>query len=165
MIQGSRNAPIAIPMALGLLAGIRVFVHFVTDMPTFIWAGPNARDPHQLSPLQHYASAPASLVGVAVAFVGLAGIFDEILPGLPRVVPVIVAGVGAAMALIILVMFVTISVSFMRVAFDRSSVRAAVLAIYLPIHWLLLGAMSWIAGALVGGLAFGFLAILLSWSF
>ena len=119
-----------------IAAGLRL----VTDLPTFIWRGlpRRARD---LSPLHQYACAPLALVPLAaIPFVLAMTVFQgDFVDNSGQVRP------GAWILVIlpwlpILFFLWRIPLRFMQMATNHRE-RVRLLAVYLPLHWLIVGGM------------------------
>ncbi|HVT88961.1 MAG TPA: hypothetical protein VHD56_08925 [Tepidisphaeraceae bacterium] len=139
-----RDGLLAIAYAVGLLFGIALFAQIATDMPTFIWRGLHPTHPHELSPIQNYASAPISFIGISLVFAASSMIVRLAFPGAPFYVTRMVLNLAAVVALAIFVWFLIISLCFMRTSTGCSAMRIIVLGLYLPFHW--------IGAAIMGGL-------------
>lgn len=135
--------PVIIIYAGGFI-GLYVALHAATDLPTFIWKGlPGAE--RKLSPLHHYACASIwllSAIGVEVGVIaaGLAhGILSDRTDS-PAAVPVFLA--AYAVGALILLMIWRTPVVLMKTATNCSRRAALILALYLPVHWLMAAALG-----------------------
>jgi hypothetical protein len=116
-----------------------IFLALATDMPLFIWKGLPSRPPHELAPVHHYASAPLALTPlVAVMWVG-AVVVNRFAPDGPA--PVF-AGVTAVVVLAFGFKIWTVPLHLMWSATRCRVARVMGLAVYLPLHWLLMAFMA-----------------------
>ena len=145
MLQAWRRGPGEFSEVVTFVASLWLacvfFLRLATDMPVFIWQGLPSLPPNELAPLHHYAAAPLALAPL----VGLLGV----------VVPVLawsygadaelfymanVGAVGVAVAWVVLC-WVTPLV-LMRRATGCGPGRVAALALYLPVHCLIMAVLT-----------------------
>ena len=128
--------------------GTVIFLRLATDMPLFIWKGLPSLPPSELAPLHHYAAAPLALTpGVMVAAVLLpAMVASARLP--MEWVHMARVGAVAAVAAWVLICWHTPLV-LMKTATGCDNRRVALLALYLPFHWLLMAALTWMSAAVI----------------
>jgi hypothetical protein len=149
MIRGQSLDPlivVGILIALSTVA-FAVFLTLATDMPLFIWKGLPSRPPNELAPVHHYASAPLALMPLlAVVWLGaIAAVrfapneFIEFAAGLT---------VAVAIGAIVLATWV-VPLILMRSATGCAASRVVALAVYLPLHWLIIAAMAGLGVAVV----------------
>jgi hypothetical protein len=150
---------ISMTIGLGIESVILyAFFIFATDMPTFIWSGVEA-DPNNLAPLHHYAAAPLALS--PLLGIGLLGMLlgpflrlrfllsaNLVFGWLGTVVPV----VGIAILIAVLLMIWSWPQILMQRATKCSTWRVLALALYLPIHWILIGSIAIVVGAPLMGM-------------
>lgn len=130
-----QTVPVYVMAWVIIAAGLRI----VSDLPTFIWSG-LPRRASDLSPLHQYACAPLALVPLVLLPLLVSMMLfesDMVDPG-GQLTP------AAWLFLVLLVPVVVLSwsipVRFMKSATgDRQ--RAVLLAVYLPIHWLIVASM------------------------
>ena len=132
---------ITLPVLITVIftAAFAVFLVLATDMPLFIWKGLPSRPPNELAPVHHYAAAPLALTPLmALLVIGAAAVI--------RFVPEdfgFLAGVGVSFAAVALVLTMwLLPLVLMRYATRCRAARVMALAVYLPIHWLLIAVMA-----------------------
>ena len=135
-----------------------VLLRLATDLPTFIWQG-LAANPNDLAPLHYYAAAPLALVPV-VAVPGcmllqyaqhLGGVYKNQVE-LATLAVMVLGGIG------ILAWLWWIPLFLMKEATGCSFRRVIALAVYLPVHWVLMLAMC----SMAYGVAIFVLSLLLT---
>lgn len=128
------------------------FLRLATDMPVFIWQGLPSRPPNELAPLHHYAAAPLALTPV----VGLLSVIVPLLAWMMSGPPELfyMAAVAAAG---VLVAWGALSwatpLVLMRRATGCGPGRVLALALYLPVHCLIMAVLVF-ASVMVGVLLF-----------
>jgi hypothetical protein len=132
----------------GYFAGV-LFLRLATDMPLFIWKGLPSLPPSELAPLHQYAAAPLGLIPLAlVVTVGLPAMAASAgLPD-PYLHPVQALAILAAGAWIVALWQTPLVL--MKTATGCGNRRVALLALYLPLHWLLMFSMVAMASMVVG---------------
>ena len=117
---------------IAISAGLRL----ASDLPTFIWRG-LPRRAGDLSPLHQYACAPLALVPLVTLpwVLGLLMFESEMLDPSGQVMPAAWIFIAALMAPIIVLAWL-IPVRFMDAA-THNRHRVTLLAVYLPLHWLI----------------------------
>jgi hypothetical protein len=116
-------------------------------MPLFIWKGLPSRPPNELAPIHHYASAPLALTPLlAILWIGavaagriISGDAIEFAAGLT---------VAVTMLALLLIAWI-LPLVLMRCATDCRAARVVALAVYLPVHWLLIAVMAGLGFAVV----------------
>jgi hypothetical protein len=108
------------------------FLLLCTDMPTFIWKG-LPYSPDDLAPLHYYTAAPLFLLTVLSPVAAAAVLYHPYAA--------VVAGVGV---LLVVVLLWSLPLTFMR-ATGASLGPVVMLAVYLPVHWALIG----VAGGMI----------------
>jgi len=154
--------PVALPYLGTLLLTIGVwlcgliFLRLATDMPLFIWKGLPNLPPSELAPLHHYAAAPLALAPLALPMVAIWPAL-AITMNAPEVL-VLLAVLLALLSLGAWLMFLwRIPQVLMKSATRCGGGRVAMLALYLPAHWLMMAivvALSAITAGFVLALAF-----------
>ena len=126
--------------AIGWGAAV-MFMRLATDMPLFIWKGHPLLPPHELAPVQHYAAAPLALTP-AVFLLAL------VLPGLAwslrggrEWANLSAAGAAIALAAWVAVAWRTPLV-LMKAATGCGPDRVLLLALYLPLHCLIMAVLT-----------------------
>lgn len=129
--------PVFVLAALVGMVGSYLFFLLCTDLPTFIWSGLKG-DPNKLAPLHHYACAPLALWPL-VAVVELAVVSGCQWLELSRAQTAIVI---VAIVIFVAFLFLTwwLPQVLMQNGSNCSTLRVAMLALYLPIHWILIAA-------------------------
>jgi hypothetical protein len=125
-----------------------VFLRMATDLPTFIWRGMPGRT-YDLSPLHQYAAAPLALfLPAAIVFVALT---FGLGAGMITSGELTEAGALVLVALIAIVLAWSWAAPliFMQVATRCSVGRVALLALYLPVHWVLMAALVLMASGAI----------------
>ena len=123
-------------LPIGWVAAV-LFLSLATDLPVFIWKGLPSRPPHELAPLHHYAAAPVAFAPlVAAVALGLQNLAR--LVHAPAYAHYLALAAGfAALAWWVVVCWRT-PVALMRAATGCDRRRALALALYLPLHVLLM---------------------------
>jgi hypothetical protein len=135
-------------------AVLYAFFIFATDLPTFIWSGLKG-DPNNLAPLHHYAAAPLALsplmgIGLLSVFSGAVlraqaiSSINPIYAHALRGTAVSIAGIAILTAVLFLIW--CWPQIFMERATKCSTWRVLALALYLPVHWILIGFIAIAAG-------------------
>lgn len=145
LMRRDRDGLLLIAESFGVFGGMWSFAHFATDSPTFIWRGLDPDNHRELSPLQHYASAPMSLLAIPL-FSGAAGLFLAEIFATFQIVSVICYAVGIALGMYLLWRLWFTPVIFMRVSTGCTHLRAVILFVYLPIHYVLIACMAVVLG-------------------
>jgi hypothetical protein len=131
------------------------FFRLSTDMPLFIWKGLPSLPPSELAPLHHYASAPLALL----PFVAPALLIPALLASMggdpfDLYVPLAFAGGGVLVAWLYFCWRTPLAM--MKCATGCGARRVALLALYLPVHCLLMALFVFlliaVAVMLLGGL-------------
>ena len=140
-------------VVVGVIAA-EVFLRLATDVPLFIWKGLPSSDPTELAPLHHYAAAPLGLAVWVFPLTASLPLLAELLEA-PVAARVAAFAIGGGVLLAWLVLLWVTPVRLMRAATgcDRRQVRK--LALYLPIHWLLMGIVVTL-GVITAMAAFGY---------
>jgi hypothetical protein len=115
-----------------IAAGLRL----ASDLPTFIWGG-LPRRASQLSPLHQYACAPLALLPLVAApwVLGLMIFEADMVDSGGQITPAAWLFVAALLVPIVVLAWL-IPVRFMDAA-THNRERVTLLAVYLPIHWLI----------------------------
>jgi hypothetical protein len=145
-------------IVLGVFA-LNVLLSLATDLPTFIWKG-LAANPHDLAPLHYYAAAPLCLVPVVLI---PGGVVLQYAMGLGVYQDHVVVAASSWMIIggvLILWLMWWIPQRLMRKATGCGIARVIGLALYLPVHWMMIFLMC----AMAYGLALYFLEILMNGS-
>jgi hypothetical protein len=160
MIRVQAFDRLIIPAIIIMISAVAfaVFLALATDMPLFIWKGLPSRPPAELAPVHHYAAAPLALTPLlAVLCVGAVAV-GRFVPDETTVFAAALTVVVAFVALALAAWLVPLVL--MRCATGCRAARVAALAVYLPVHWLLIAVMAWLGFAvvlmIVGGLIPGF---------
>ena len=128
----------------GYFAGV-LFLRLATDMPLFIWKGLPQLPASELAPLHQYAAAPLGLIPLAL-------VTSVLLPVMaaraqfPVEVQYLVNGVAVLSAGAWLVALWQTPLVLMKTATGCGNRRVALLALYLPFHWLLTGSLVLMLG-------------------
>ena len=133
-------AAAALMLAGGWLAVV-LFLRLATDMPLFIWKGLPSLPPRELAPLHHYAAAPVALLPVLLL---VAAVVPDVAWSARRSGGwghVSAAGVVAVVAAWLYLAWRTPLV-FMKAATHCTRRRVALLAVYLPLHVLLMAFLT-----------------------
>lgn len=142
-------------LALGWAGGL-MFLYLATDMPLFIWKGLPSRPPSELAPLHHYAAAPIALTPLLLIVALVPELMSSSqLPAGWFDVSVIVTVVVFAAAILITWRTPLI---LMKTATGCSREHVLWLALYLPVHCLLIAVLTLLSvatGALFINTVFG----------
>jgi hypothetical protein len=123
------------------------FLFLATDIPLFIWKGLPSLPPNQLAPVHHYASAPLSLMVVFAPLAAAATLCAKQF-GVRDVDGVGALALGAGLIAIAATLMV-IPLMLMRAVTRCGPKRLLALALYLPVHWAIMLAMTVLALMLV----------------
>jgi hypothetical protein len=134
-------------LALGLITSI--FLRLATDMPVFLWVGLPSVRPHELSPIHHYACAPLALL----PFLGLLAPLVQftIRHSVPWEYALPIHALALPAVLVWLLLLWTTPLRMMSAATAAPGRRVALLAAYLPAHWLLMAVLTAL-GTIVAGI-------------
>lgn len=125
-----------------------IFLRLATDMPLFIWKGLPNLPPSELAPLHHYAAAPIALAPLALPLI-------VVWPALAITMnaPEVFVLLSVLLALLSLgawlIFLWRIPQVLMKTATRCGTGRVALLALYLPAHWLLMAFVVMLAAATV----------------
>jgi hypothetical protein len=117
----------------------------MTDLPTFLWEG-TAEDKQALSPPHYYASAPLLIVPIAAVLFAIAAWFQIQHGPRGRFQPLVLIGFGILASVLVLQWVI---VQRLAAASGVSTKRRILLALYLPVHWLLIGILCLFGAALI----------------
>jgi hypothetical protein len=145
--QGSDKFPVYVMLLIGGWFAAVVFLRMATDMPLFIWKGLPSLPPTELAPLHHYAAAPLALTPLVLMVAVLVPLFVESVQLPPEW---LYTARGAAVLTIGVWVYLLwhTPVALMKGATRCSNRRVMGLALYLPLHVVLMAAlvgMSFIA--------------------
>jgi hypothetical protein len=138
--------------AAGMVIGMRCFVHFATDMPSFIWPPTDRTKPRQLSPLQNYASAPMPLMILPLALLTIGIFWINLLPGAPAFMAIAIFSLASLCLIWLIFQLCRVNAAFMRISTKCPDRRCRILALYLPLHYLMIAIVSVFISALVAGM-------------
>jgi hypothetical protein len=142
IVFGALMCFVLIPVGMVLTV---IFFRLMTDLPTFIWRGMDG-DPIHLAPVHHYASAPLALMPLLLIPLAIWLVVSYwIIPDAAWQLAATVALIACS-AFVVLLLWI-IPLRFMRVATGCGWGRALLLALYLPVHWLLMLFMCFLAFA------------------
>ena len=152
--QGSDMVPTYFMLLIGGWFAAVVFLRLATDMPLFIWKGLPSLPPTELAPLHHYAAAPLALTPLVLAVVALPLlVYWAQLP--PEWLYTANGAAVIAVGVWIFLLWHT-PVALMKGATRCSNRRVMMLALYLPVHVVLMAALVCMS-AMVVGLGVGYL--------
>ena len=145
LMQSWRSGPGAVSeiavILLTLWLASSLFLRLATDMPVFIWKGLPSLPPTELAPLHHYAASPLALAPV----VGLVAVVAPTLAWVSKIPAewFYILNVAAVIILVVWVMWCWMTpLVLMRRATGCGFGRVAALALYLPVHWLLMAMLT-----------------------
>jgi hypothetical protein len=125
---------------VGWVSGV-AFLRLASDVPVFIWKGLPSLPPSELAPLHHYASAPFALfplVGGVILVLGI--VIGTSTDPFGLALPLTVAAIALGAAWVLACWWTP--VVLMRAATGCGWGRAALLALYLPVHWFLMALLT-----------------------
>jgi len=134
-----------LPLVWGL--GFHLAVRMATDMPLFIWKGLPSVSPTELSPIHQYACAPLAFFPVLAVTLGGAGYVMAMSP-----FPIDFTLLGIAMSVVGGVLFVwlwAVALVFLRVSTGAGTRRVLALALYLPVHWVMMSFLGFVCGGVL----------------
>jgi|SRR5579859_1808087 len=126
--------------ALAAVAAFHVFLRLATDMPLFIWKGHPSLKPIELSPVHQYACAPMAF---APLFVGLCVFFVILADGSVLEWRAAYWGLALLSAVAAPIWLWGVALDLMSVSSRPSQQRILLMAVYLPLHWIIMFAMSY----------------------
>jgi hypothetical protein len=135
-------------MGCAMSAAFNIFLRLATDLPVFIWKGHASLPPNELAPIHQYACAPLAMFPPLV-FVACLGIFLAVIWDLSGNMPLAVTIVSVIASLSIPVWLLITALVLMHVSARPAPRRLLLLALYLPAHWLIMAAVSWLGLAAV----------------
>ena len=125
--------------AVALLGAVHLFLYFATDMPLFIWKGLPAVKPAELSPVHQYACAPLAFSPLLLLLLIYLIIQRESSVTTTRMVFTVIA---LAVAMVVPLWLWIVALVLMKVSTSAPLRRVLLLAIYLPVHWFVMLALS-----------------------
>jgi len=124
---------------VALLGAVHLFLYFATDMPLFIWKGLPAVKPAELSPVHQYACAPLAFSPLLLLLLIYLIIQRESSVTTTRMVFTVIA---LAVAMVVPLWLWIVALVLMKVSTSAPLRRVLLLAIYLPVHWFVMLALS-----------------------
>ena len=133
-------------IVLSAPVALHLFLRLATDMPLFIWKGHPSLKPIELSPVHQYACAPLAILPATAAlsvflmYLWASAVLDWRTD---------LAVFAIVVSLIVPVWLWVVALVLMRVSTNPRPRRLLLLALYLPLHWLVMLAMCWMLWVLV----------------
>jgi hypothetical protein len=125
--------------AVAAVGAFHLFLYFATDMPLFIWKGLPAVKPAELSPVHQYACAPLAFSPLIVVVLIYLIVQREYSVTTTRS---LFTALALAVAVVVPLWLWIVALALMKVSTGAPLRRVLLLAIYLPVHWLVLLALS-----------------------
>lgn len=125
-------------ITLTILFGLRVLLFMMTDLPVFIWRGHPSLRENDLSPIQCYAAAsltPLLVTPILVPVVVFGVLFVD-SPTNEVLVPLLVIVTGLLLSVLFYRMLTTPLRLMIGSGVERRRVK--IMALYLPVHWLIM---------------------------
>lgn len=123
---------------LAVVAAFHFLLRLMTDMPLFIWKGLPSLPPSQLAPVHHYACAPLAFAPIGALIGG--ALMIPLIGGHNE--PVIIA--TCAVAGVIAIWLWRVALVLMKESSGAGPGRVIAMAVYLPLHWLIMFALVWL---------------------